>query len=211
MRSCLLSLAAAAVLCGNATLTPGCHSKDNIPVAPAPLRPEPESDRDTGTRNTRVDCDPADPEREPQALPFDERSIDEAQDRAEEGVSKLREAETGEMLQSRREGLITDAVFKFISALQADPYNVRASYNLAAAYARIGRRQCSINLLTRIIQMRKHSSRKAEVERSLDRLLGRGNATLDPDFNDMRSDDRFRTMIRNMCAGTNDPICVHGR
>lgn len=192
-------------------LAPSCHSKDNIPVAPAPLRPEPAPDRDTGSRNTRVDCEPANPEREPQSLAFDERSIDEAQDRADEGVAKLREAETGEMVQSRREGLIADAVFKFISALQADPYNVRASYNLAAAYARIGRRQCSINLVARIIQMRKHGSRKVEVDKSLDRLLGRGNATLDPDFNDMRSDDRFRAMIRNMCAGTNDPTCVHGR
>ncbi len=211
MHNRLNMLVAAVVLSAAAILPAACRSKDNIPVAPAPLRPEPAPERDTGVRNTRIDCDPADPDREPQALAFDERSIDEAQDRADEGVAKLREAETGEMLQSRREGLITDAVFKFISALQADPYNVRASYNLAAAYARIGRRQCSINLLGRIIQMRKHASRKAEVDKSLDRLLGRGNATLDPDFNDMRSDDRFRTMIRNMCAGTNDPACVHGR
>ena len=211
MRLRVLLLIAAAGLSSATTLTTGCHSKDNIPVAPAPLRPEPEPDRDLANRNTRVDCDPVDPTLELPALKYDERQPDEAQDRAEQAVAMLREAETGEMPQSRREGLIRDAVFNFIGALQADPYNVRASYNLAAAYARIGRKQCSLNLLSRIIQMRKHGSRKVEVEKSLDRLLGRGNATLDPDFNDMRGDDRFRSMIRNMCAGTNDPTCVHGR
>ena len=207
--SSLLSMPAVA-----GTLAAGlmaCHSKDNAPVPPPPLRPEPEPERDTTSRNTRTDCDPADPEHEPAALAYDERSPDEAQDMADEGVGKLREAESGDMLQSRRESLVTEAVYKFINALQADPYNVRATYNLAAAYARIGRRQCAVNMLTRMIHMRKHASRKAEVEKSLDRLLGRGNATLDPDFNDMRSDDRFRSMIRNMCDGTNDPSCVRGR
>jgi len=208
IRTSILALLTLSTL---STGLPACHSKDNIPVAPAPLRPEPEADKDSGSRNTRTDCEPAAPANEPPALAYDERSPDEAQDMADEGVGKLREAESGEMMQSRREGLVTEAVYKFINALQADPYNVRATYNLAAAYARIGRRQCAVNLLTRMIQMRKHGSRKVEVEKSLDRLLGRGNATLDPDFNDMRSDDRFRTMIRNMCDGTNDPSCVRGR
>ena len=63
-----------------------------------------------------------------------------------------------------REQYQTDAVNDFITALAADPYNVKATYGLAAAYAKIGRKQCSINLLTRMLQMRPHPSKKAEVE-----------------------------------------------
>ena len=88
--SSLLSMPAVA-----GTLAAGlmaCHSKDNAPVPPPPLRPEPEPERDTTSRNTRTDCDPADPEHEPAALAYDERSPDEAQDMADEGVGKLREA-----------------------------------------------------------------------------------------------------------------------
>ena len=63
-----------------------------------------------------------------------------------------------------------------------------ATYNLAAAYARIGRKQCSLNLLTRLLQMRAHDAKRPEVEAHLDRLLGR-KQVLDPDFSEMRNDD----------------------
>ena len=62
-----------------------------------------------------------------------------------------------------REEKITRAVEDFLSALGADPYNVHATYNLAAAYARIGRKQCALNLLVRLIAMKDHHSRKVEV------------------------------------------------
>jgi hypothetical protein len=85
-----------------------------------------------------------------------------------------------------------------LSALNADPYNVHATYNLAAAYARINRKQCSLNLLERLILMRDHHSRKVEVGQKLDRLLGRNKTPLDPDFNDLRQDKRFGCLINNM-------------
>jgi thioredoxin-like negative regulator of GroEL len=108
-----------------------------------------------------------------------------------------------------RETYQSDAVNDFITALTADPYNIKATYGLAAAYAKVGRKQCSINLLTRLLQMRPHPSKKAEVERYIDQLLGRKQA-LDPDFSDMRRDNRFRELIAKMCADTNDPNCVYG-
>jgi hypothetical protein len=43
----------------------------------------------------------------------------------------------------------------------------------------------------------------------LDILLGRKQA-LDPDFSEMRRDERFRDLIKKMCDGTNDPNCVYG-
>jgi len=33
---------------------------------------------------------------------------------------------------------------------------------------------------------------------------------LDPDFADMRGDERFRALIQKMCDGTNDANCVYG-
>jgi hypothetical protein len=67
-----------------------------------------------------------------------------------------------------------------------------------------------VTLQTRLIQMRDHQSRKDEVEGKLDRLLGRKRTALDPDFNAMRDDDRFRALIAKMCEGSNDPACVFG-
>jgi hypothetical protein len=101
------------------------------------------------------------------------------------------------------------AVRDLITALRGDPYNVSATYTLARAYARIGRPQCSMYLLTRLLQMRPHPSKRASVEAHLDQLLGRKQA-LDPDFAEMRRDDRFRELIKRMCEGTNDPNCVYG-
>jgi hypothetical protein len=67
-----------------------------------------------------------------------------------------------------------------------------------------------VNLLTRLIQMRDHESRKDEVESKLDRLLGRKRTQLDPDFGEMRQDARFRGLIAKMCEGSTDPACVFG-
>ena len=46
-------------------------------------------------------------------------------------------------------------------------------------------------------------------EQVIDHLLGR-RQVLDPDFADMRRDERFRTLIQKMCEGTNDANCVYG-
>ena len=101
------------------------------------------------------------------------------------------------------------AVDDFITALRADPYNIEATYSLSAAYATIGRYQCTINLLTRLLQMRPHPAKHADVEAHIDKLLGR-KQPLDPDFAEMRKDDRFRALIQKMCEGTNDANCVYG-
>ena len=104
------------------------------------------------------DCEPTDPQAELKPLTFDERSIPEGMRLADEGYASLNSSRSAEIDKITREQQITDAVNSFITALAADPYNVKATYGLAAAYARIGRKQCSINLLTRILQMRPHYS-----------------------------------------------------
>lgn len=199
-----LALAVAAL---GASLSLGaCSKKQEVTAPPPPLRPEPEPVVGAN-RLVQKDCNPTEHELDP--ITFDERSIPESSRLAEQARTELKAAESAEADRLTREQYITDAVEHLITALAADPYNVTATYTLAAAYARIGRPQCSINLLTRLLQMRTHPSKRAAVETQLDRLLGR-KQPLDPDFADMRADERFRTLIRKMCEGTNDPNCVFG-
>jgi hypothetical protein len=185
-----------------------CHSGETLTPPPPPLRPEPEVAKPTATA-AQKDCDPVDPSREPKPLSFDARSIPEGIRLAEQGRTKLRTAQSAEVTRATREDMITQAVDDFITALRADPYNVQATYSLAAAYATIGRYQCTINLLTRLLQMRPHPAKHTDVEAHIDKLLGR-KQPLDPDFAEMRKDDRFRVLIQKMCEGTNDANCVYG-
>ena len=195
----VLSIAAAA-----------CGGAPHPTVAPPPLRPKPIVVKDPPKpKVTMTDCQPTDPNRQLPAKTFPERSIPEAQKLAQGALTKLQAAE-GNTDKASREKEITDAVDDFITALLADPYNVKATYNLAAAYARIGRKQCAVNMLVRLLQMKTHASRAADVEGAIDRLLGRKRISLDPDFNDMRADARFRDLIEKMCSGSNDPACVFG-
>ena len=176
------------------------------PLRPKPITPPVKPKVDT---SAQTDCQPTDPNRQLPSKTFTERSVPEAAKLAAQGLIELQAAE-GNADKPSREKQISDAVDTFITALLADPYNVNATYNLAAAYARIGRKQCAVNLLERMLQMRQHASRAADVELKIDRLLGRKKTALDPDFNEMRADGRFRTLIEKMCEGSSDPSCVFG-
>lgn len=177
-----------------------------LTAPPPPLRPEPEP---TDTAVEQKDCAPTETLAELRPLAFNERSIPEGRRLADLGSANLATWRNPEVPRATREQQLTDAVRAFMTALAADPYNVKATYGLAAAYARIGRTQCSINLLVRILQLRPHGSKRAEVEQNIDHLLGRRQA-LDPDFMDMRRDERFRRLIKKMCEGSSDPNCVYG-
>lgn len=177
-----------------------CACAKNVPVKPAP---EPRRPKEQRAQDTTIptDCQPVDPKTLPPAVSYKERSIIEAKNLAEQGFTKLHNAEDPKLPRVEREDMVTDAVDLFITALAADPYNVHATYNLAAAYARIGRHQCAVNLLDRLVELRKLRSQQAEVEAKLDRLLGRGQyrRKLDPDFRQMRDMPMFRDVIRKFC------------
>ena len=185
-----------------------CGGAQKLTPPPPPLRPEPAATE--AKQVTLTDCEPLEAGEQIKAIPFDRRSIPESDKLAEEAKLSLRAADTAEIDRMTREDYITQAVAKLLTALKADPYNVDGTYVLAGAYAKMGRIQCSMNLLTRMLQMRSHASKRADVEAHLDRLLGRKQA-LDPDFSGMRGDDRFRGLIARMCEGTNDPNCVYGK
>lgn len=202
-QNCMLGLVAALALFGV-----GCHEKQELTAPPPPLRPEAEASP-IKPLATQKDCEPLDTDHEPKPLSFDERSIPEGNRLAEQGKAKLHTAQSAEVTRVTREDMTTQAVDDFITALRADPYNIEATYSLAAAYATMPRPQCTINLLTRLLQMRPHPSKHADVEAHLDKLLGR-KQPLDPDFAQMRKDERFRALIQKMCEGTNDANCVYG-
>lgn len=185
----------------------GCGGKQEMTPPPPPLRPEPEGGPPKSL--SQKDCEPTDVDSGIKPLSFDERSIPEGMRLAEQGRSELRTARSAEVARATAEDTMATAVRDFINALKADPYNIEATYSLAAAYATMGRYQCTINLLTRLLQMRTHPSKHAEVEAHIDHLLGRKQA-LDGDFADMRGESRFRALIQKMCEGTNDANCVYG-
>lgn len=197
-KSVFLGQALAGCLLGVVVLG-ACGGGQKLTAPPPPFRPD-EVVVEGPTAPTKVDCEPTEAALTPAAWTFQQRqpSIPESQALAASGLAKLTAAEGVGLDPKTREELITEAVDEFLAALGADPYNVNATYNLAAAYARISRKQCSVNLLDRLVLMKDHSSRKAEVNQKFDRLLGRSNATLDPDFRDMRQDERFRCVVSNI-------------
>ena len=200
----MAAIAPLAVSILSLAMATGCKSKPPVTPPPPPFRPEPVKAGGPGAP-TKTDCDPPNPAMTPDAKTYAERAprIDEAKRLSEEGLAKLQAAEGSSLDPASRETLITDAVQSFLDSLSADPYNVNATYNLAAAYARINRKQCSYNMLDRLIQMRNHASRSTEVNQKLDRLLGRNKTPLDPDFRDMRSAPMFDCLINNI--GTTQP------
>ena len=175
-----------------------------VKPAPAPLRPKEQKEVVKAPDNKRTDCEPVTIGDQRPAVKYKQRSIDEAENLANEAFDMLRAAEKPELPKLEKERLITQAVDRFITALLADPYNVHATYNLAAAYARIGRAQCALNLLARLEEMRRLASQKAKVEAKIDRLLGRNKyeGRLDPDFDTLRDDERFRTLVKRMNPAT---------
>lgn len=190
------------ILLAAAVTLAGCGG-GKAPAAPPPFRPQAiAKPPPPPAPKEKTDCDPASAADAKPFMPYEQRkmAIEEAQKLAKEGIGLLNSAKVAGIEKSAEEQFMTDAVEQFITALLADPYNVDATYNLSAAYARIDRVQCSINLLERLLQMRTHPSKKVSVESKLDKLLGRNKNPLDEDFDEMRSDTRFRELIQRAGA-----------
>jgi hypothetical protein len=177
-----------------------CATTAATPPVPPPLRPKPRPGAVAARQSEKQDRTDCERSRRRTGLPplsYDERSIEEAENLANQGQTLLRTAGDGRAPEQQR--MLEKAVARLITALLADPYNVHATYNLAAAYARIGRVQCAVNLLGRLVPLRKLPSQKAVVEAKLDRLFGRAQykGRLDPDFLLLRDDPRFRDLAKD--------------
>lgn len=176
-----------------------CVVESKPPAAPPPLRPPPRESTTRELERDRSDCDPVEGRSGLPALVYEERSIEEAENLAGQGSQLLEAAGRTDEPGAERERLVVQAVARLITALLADPYNVQATYNLAAAYARIGRAQCAVNLLGRLVPLRRLPSQRAEVEARLNRLFGRAGyrGRLDPAFLNLRDDPRFRELAKD--------------
>ena len=195
-----LSVPVLAIALAGLLAVPGCGGAPEVEPAPPPKRPK-EIKVQKVSEEAQSDCEPIDPKLLPPSVAYVERSIDESQNLANQGFTKLTRAEEADTGRIEREELINSAVDNFITALRADPYNVHATYNLAAAYARIDRPQCAINMLERLVNLRRLRSQKDLVEAKLDRLFGRGKyrRQLDPDFREMRDMEIFRDLVKKFC------------
>jgi len=110
----------------------GCPSTGPVPASPKPRRPEPKQVDEAPKAPT--DCAVIDPKQLAPAVPYPERSISESANLANEGVDLLVQSRSRNLEPVEREEIFTEAVAKLLTALAADPYNVHATYNLAAAY-----------------------------------------------------------------------------
>jgi len=188
------------LVAGAVLLLCSCKQNTVIPDAPPVRRPKPVRVK-KAKADIPDDCQATDPRSLPPSVSYKERSIAESKNLADQAFTLLRRAEDKSIPKIEREGMISDSVDLFITALLADPYNVHATYNLAAAYARIDRPQCAANLLERLVNLRALASQKDAVEEKLDRLLGRGKfrRKLDPDFRAMRDMELFRELVKEFC------------
>lgn len=178
-----------------ASLALGCGAKGPPPEAPTPRRPKEQAGEDKKVAD-KSDCAPTDPTKLPGAIPEKQRRRIESLNLAAEATGLLNGATKSQ--DAKREKLIEQAVDKLNTALAADPYNVEATYTLAGVQAMVGRTQCTVNLLARLLELRKLDSYKMAVREKIDQLEGRGKfaGRLDPAFAKVRSKTAYRELAR---------------
>jgi hypothetical protein len=199
------SLAIAALTFGACASAPtgpiGDPRRPQARSLPAPVTPEERVPVAQPLPQSPEDCEAIAPNQGPPPKKYRERNIDEGAALAKAGVRTLIESESKTLPYEEVATKIEQAVAKLFSALAADPYNVHATYNLAAAYARIGRNQCSLNLLARLVAMKGWWSQKSQVAQKKSRLFGsegRWKGKPDPDFDKLREDPRFKEIAQNL-------------
>lgn len=185
-----------------ALLLVGCGGPSYV-AAKDPARPEPKPVKAKVAEVVEepTDCAPQDPEKGPPPKVYGDRVIELGDSLAAQGLQLLLQSEERSRGVADNQAKLAAAVEKFQEALAADPYNVKATYNLAAAYGRIGRTQCSLNLLARLVEMAAFPSQKEAIQEVGDRLLGRGkkwSGRPDPDFEDMRANPKFLDLAKHL-------------
>lgn len=170
-------------------------------VVPAPAKPKRPKAKPINQPGPAVaDCTVAVIEQSPPAVPYKARVIVESNNLSRKGIKLLSDAAKDGLEPELMESMFIEGVEDLLTSLKADPYNVDATYHLAAAYARIDRRQCTINLLDRLSLLRRLASHRPTVERRVDQLLGRNGKPLDSSFDPMRADERFRDVVEKLIA-----------
>jgi hypothetical protein len=66
-----------------------------------------------------------------------------------------------------RASMTIEAINQYKKALADDPYSPEATYKLAAAYARVRKKKCATDLLTRLAELKKNPEFEAEAKRMI--------------------------------------------
>jgi tetratricopeptide (TPR) repeat protein len=192
-----------------AVITAGCATAKVTPPGD-PLRPPPQKLPAVVTQtniNAVVkgpvdqapqDCEAQSPDQGPPPKSPSGKDLDEAARIASAGLRNLIDAEQQTRPASEVTSLIEQAVSRFLQSLALDPLNVKATYNLSAAYARMGRNQCALNLVARLAAMDRKGLRKKDVVDAFQRIYGSGGkwkGQADPDFQILRTDKRLTDLV----------------
>ncbi len=183
-------------------LAAACGGAAKQRAADPPMRPPaaavtPQSTQTPVAQTAIRDCNLLEPSQGPPPRSYKDLSVKEAETYAEQGLKIQIASEKIGLSPQERVPMLKQATDKYFTALSADPYNVKATYNLAAAYGRVGRCTCAENLLARLNAMKSWSSVKKEVDDAGDRINGRAGRWKDkpdPDLDKCRTDDRFRAI-----------------
>jgi len=66
-----------------------------------------------------------------------------------------------------RATLTVEAITTYKKALADDPFSADATYKLAAAYARVHKKKCALDLLARLLELQKHPDFEADAKRAI--------------------------------------------
>jgi tetratricopeptide (TPR) repeat protein len=86
----------------------------------------------------------------------------------DQGVALLEQAAATDITDDQKAGNVKQAINVLRRVLDDAPYSPRATYNLAVAYARARRKDCSKALLKRLAALEKYPDFQAEAKRMID-------------------------------------------
>jgi hypothetical protein len=89
-----------------------------------------------------------------------------ARAKVSQGDASLSSAE-GSADKGSQASLTIEAINNYKKALLADPYSAEATYKLAVAYAKVRKKKCAVDLLTRLAALKKHPDYETEAKRMI--------------------------------------------
>ena len=163
------------------------------PVPTAPTKPVGPSDCNF-TKGSRVDVGDS------HAIDEDERDEKGAKPDNNAGLKAIYDAERAGMTPEEKRAKFVEAIQMLLEGLDKDPYNPNINYNLAAAYAQVGRKTCMLKFIKRVVGLTRHKSTQKMAQQRMEHLLvgvpkDKPPRPPDPDFDNYRDDQDFQEVV----------------